>query len=218
MSEKESKNGNSTPKLTDFPKNKENPFVSSLIVDVEPIKRRRMVGASNREVVQTISDRDGVVTGQSAFVQFVEVDEKQFAKLYLSNLAAFWELSKPAIRVFTYIMANIKPNQDTIDFILEDCMEYCQYKSRKAVFQGLADLLDKEIIARGRTQWQYFINPMITFNGDRVLFAKGLIRKKIKKQATEDQLTLFGNFDNAGLSSLKKMNAQLEHQPGEGDE
>ncbi len=218
MDKKESKVTNATPKLTDFPKNRENPFVNSLIVDVDPTRRRRMTAPSNKEVIQTISDRDGVITGQSAFIQYVEVDERQFAKLYLSNLAAFWDLSKPAIRVFTYIMSNIKPNQDTIDFILEDCLEYCQYKSRKPIFQGLADLLHKEIIARGRTQWQYFINPIITFNGDRVLFAKGLIRKKIKKQVTEEQLTLFGNFEEAGLDRLKKMNLQLEHKPDQPEE
>lgn len=198
------------PKLTDFPKNRENPFIHSLIDDVDPVKRRRMIASDNREVMQTLVNHDGVVTGQSAFVQYVEVDEKQFAKLYLSHMAAFWDLSKPAIRVFTYIMQNIRPNNDTIDFIVEDCMEYCQYRSKKAVFQGLADLLDKQIIARGRTQWQYFINPMITFNGDRVLFAKGLIRKKIKKHATEDQLNLFGNIDNAGLGRLKKLSSHID--------
>lgn len=206
----------SSPKLTDFPKNKENPFVNNLIVDVDPVRRRRMVASGNREVVQTIVNHDGEITGQSAFVQYVEVDEKQFAKLYLSHMAAFWELSKPAIRVFTYIMQNIRPNNDTIDFIADDCMEYCQYKSKKAVFQGLADLLDKQIIARGRTQWQYFINPMITFNGDRVLFAKGLIRKKIKKHASDDQLNLFGNIDTANLSRLKKLNNQIDYESEQG--
>lgn len=202
-------------KLTDFPKNRENPFMSSLIDDINPVRRRRMVTATNKEVMQTVTDIDGVITGQSAFVQYLEVDEKQFAKLYLSNLAAFWDLSKPAMRVFTYIMQNIIPNNDTITFILEDCMEYCQYRSKKPVFQGLADLLDKDIIARGRTQWQYFINPMIAFNGDRVLFAKGIIRKKIKNQASEDQLNLFGNIEGAGLGRLKKMHNNLDNEQEE---
>lgn len=131
------------PKLTDFPKNRENPFISEMIQEIDPVKRRRMVATDNREVVQSIVDVDGIVTGQSAFVQYLEVDEKQFAKLYLSNLAAFWELKQPAIRVFTYILKNIKPNNDTIDFIVEDCMEYTNYKTKKAIFQGLAQLLEK---------------------------------------------------------------------------
>jgi hypothetical protein len=207
-----------TAKLTDFPKNRENPFLNTLITELDPSQRRRMITPSNREVVQTISSVDGEVTGQSAFIQYVEVDEKQFAKLYLSNLAAFWDLTKPAIRVFTYIMANIRPNQDRIEFDLEDCLEYTQYKAKKAVFQGLADLLSKNIIARGRTQYQYFINPMISFNGDRVLFAKGLIKRKIKKEASDDQLTLFGNLEKAGLNRLKTINRMIEHSQENGVE
>lgn len=212
MDDKQGKEPMQPMKLTDFPKNKENPFIDSLIVDVNPVRRRRYSSPDNKEVIQTVVDYDGVATGQSAFVQYLEVDEKQFAKLYLSNMAAFWDLSKPAIRVFTYIMSTIKPNSDTIDFIIEDCMEHCKYKSKTPVFNGLADLLLKRIIARGRTQWQYFINPMIAFNGDRVLFAKGFIKKKIKKQASIDQLELWGDFSTSGLERLKKLNSKLEPQ------
>ena len=210
MEEIESQEQEKILKLSDFPKNRENPFLNRFITELDPTQRRKMVAPSNKEVIQTVVDQDGVMTGQSAFVQYMEVDEKQFAKLYLSNLAAFWDLSKPAIRVFTYIMANIRPNQDKIEFDLEECMDYTQYRAKKAVFQGLADLLTKNIIARGRNEYQYFINPMITFNGDRVLFAKGIIRKKIKTTANDQQLTLFGNIDNSSLNRLKKIDGHIK--------
>ena len=38
-----------------------------------------------------------------------KVDEEQFTKLYLSNFAAFFDLSQAAIRVFGYFMTCMKP-------------------------------------------------------------------------------------------------------------
>lgn len=49
MDKKESKVTNATPKLTDFPKNRENPFVNSLIVDVDPTRRRRMTAPQTKK-------------------------------------------------------------------------------------------------------------------------------------------------------------------------
>jgi hypothetical protein len=199
-------------KVSDFPKNRENPFINKLIEDVTPVQRRRMITPTNKEVTQQVINQDGEQVGLSAFVQYVEVDEKQFAKLYLSQLGAFWDLSKPALRVFTYIMSTIKPNADTIDFDMEECLSHCQYQSKSQVFKGLADLLQKNIIARGKTEYQYFINPIITFNGDRVLFAKGIIKKKIKSTASVDQLSLFGNIDGAGLSRLRTIERTIDKE------
>jgi hypothetical protein len=190
-------------KLSDFPKNTENPFLKKMILDLEPTTKRKFVSPSNREMVQTVYNNEtGEITGHTAFMQYVEVDEKQFTKLYLSNMAAFWDLSKPAIRVFTYVMAAIRPNQDKFYFILEDCMDHTEYRSKTMIFEGLADLLEKQIIARGRTQFEYFINPMVAFNGNRITFAKTYIKRKLKDE-NPDQLNLFGDIEKRNFKALK---------------
>ena len=53
-----------------------------------------------------------------------------------------------------------------------------QYKSDKAIYKGLAELVQSEIIARGPNEYNWFINPLIVFNGDRVSFTKTYVRKK----------------------------------------
>lgn len=190
-------------KLTDYPKNTENPFVKKMIEEVDPVRRRKLVAPTNKEVTRAIIDTNtGELSGHTAFMQYIEVDETQFAKLYLSNIAAFWDLTPGAIRVFTYILQSVKPNQDKFYFVLEDCLEFTKYKSKKQIFAGLAILCEKQIIARGRTHFEYFINPMVIFNGNRITFAKTYIRKKIK-DADQSQLDLFGNPDNKGLKALK---------------
>jgi hypothetical protein len=198
-------------KVSDYNRYPENPFLTDIVKEVEPVQRMKWSRAANKEVLHTVfNSSTGEVIGHSAFMQMVEVDEKQFAKLYLSNMAAFWDLSKPAIRVFTYIMTVIKPNQDKFYFVAEDCMEYTDYKTRKPILEGLADLLANSIIARGKHHSQYYINPMIIFNGNRITFAKTYVRKQIKKIAADHQLELFADVDKLSYGRLQDEVLKLE--------
>ena len=61
-------------------------------------------------------------------------------------------------------------------FFVEDCIEATGY-SQASIFRALGELCSAEIIARGRSDKQFFINPMICFNGDRVTFATTYINK-----------------------------------------
>ena len=93
-------------------------------------------------------------------------------------LVLFFDLKPQAIRVFGYILNQLVPNKDEFLFLTDECLEYTKYKSSTSVRIGLTSLLENEIIARGRADNLYFINPMIAFNGNRVTFAKTYIKKK----------------------------------------
>lgn len=166
----------------------ENPFVESSIEKIVISKKAQIIQSSNREINMVISDGDGVVQGYSAFMKFIEVDEEKFAKVYLSQFENFWELSKSAIRVFGYIINNLKPNQDVFYMKMDKCLSYTKYSQVNSIISGLSDLIDKGIIAKSKYENEYFINPLIVFNGSRVTFAKTYIKKQ-KENRT--QLTMF---------------------------
>lgn len=202
-------------RLGDFPMNTEDPFAPALISEIEGTQRRRMVAPNNREVLQQVVSDGGVVTGHTAFIQYQEVDEEQFVKLFIGNLSAMWDLSKPALRVLTYIIAEMskRPNVTRIDFNMDACKAYTRYASRPPIFDGLTDLLRVGIIARGAHPYQYIYNPLYAFNGDRVVFARGIIRKKIKDRANDDQLQLplFHGLENKSLNALKAIDAMMDN-------
>jgi hypothetical protein len=175
-------------KVTDFEEYTENPFVEKAIQDIKMIKKTQTIRPKSRDEIQLIVSGDEV-TGHSAFMRFVEVEEEKFAKLYLSQLSAFWDLSKPAIRVFSYILTRLKPKQDNFYFEMESCLEYTKYTHAKNVLSGIADLIEAGIIARTKRHYEYYINPLVIFNGDRVTFAKTYIRKK--KEEGNKQLNIF---------------------------
>jgi hypothetical protein len=168
---------------------KENPFVEKAIQDIKIIQKTQVIRSKNRDEIQMIVNSDGEVEGHTAFMKFVEVDEEQFAKVYLSQFTAFWELPKSAIRVFGFIINILKPKKDEFYLEMTKCLEYTKYKHPKDVLSGLSGLIECGIIARSDSHFKYFINPLVVFNGDRVSFAKTYIKKK--KEAGKAQLDLF---------------------------
>lgn len=184
--------------IRDFQKNSENPFLKQAVEKVNNniVKKYKTASKTGEKAVLHAYDpQTGEVLGHTSFIRQIEVDEEQFTKMYLSNFSKFFDLPASAIKVFGYIMTVLLPKKDMFYFILEDCMTYTGYKSHKSIHQGLAFLLKAEIIARGKTEYIYFINPMVAFNGDRITFAKTYIKKQRLKQPDPNQQNLLDEFN-----------------------
>ena len=179
--------------LTEFQLNKENPFLKQAIEQVQKsiVKKYKTASSTDQKaILQAYDPNTGEVLGHTQFIRQIEVDDDQFAKFYLSNFSSFFDLKPQAIRVFGYILNQLIPNKDEFLFLTDECLEYTKYKSSTSVRIGLTSLLENEIIARGRADNLYFINPMIAFNGNRVTFAKTYIRKKKKIIEDKEQMSI----------------------------
>jgi hypothetical protein len=93
-------------KLTDFQKNEENPFMKQAIEGIENhvVKKYKSNSGGDKRAVVALADTETGEVFKTSFIRQIEVDEEQFTKLYLSNFAAFFDLSQAAIRVFGYFM------------------------------------------------------------------------------------------------------------------
>ena len=178
-------------KLSDFERNDKNPFVEKAIEGIEGGVVRKYKSASNydqRAVLQAVDPKTGEMLGHTSFIRQIEVDEARFAKIYLSNFSAFFDLKPASIRVFGYIINQVRPGQDYIAFKIKDCQEYTKYKGFSAVYRGLSGLVSAEIIARGWADSIYFVNPLVVFNGNRITFAKSYVKKKSKVDKNQLEL------------------------------
>lgn len=189
-------------KITEHPAYENNPFVEEALegIQKQTVRKTRVIRPDDglaKQVQQIVVNADGEATGYGAFMQYIEVDEDKFAKVYLSQFAAFWELSKPAIRVFGYILSALKQGQDRLIFKMDKALTYTNYSHRSHVLTGLSNLVECGIIARTPYDYEYFINPLVFFNGNRVTFAKTYIRKK--KEVDKAQLGLFDPFEELEL-------------------
>ena len=146
-------------------------------------KYKTASNTSQRAILQAIDPNTGELLGHTQFIRQIEVDEENFAKFYLSRFPKFFELKPQAIKVFGYILNQLIPNKDEFIFIMEECKEYTGYKSDNSIRIGLTNLLASEVIAKGRIDNLYYINPMFVFNGNRITFADTYVRmEKAKKQ------------------------------------
>lgn len=183
--------------ITSFESNKENPFLKQAVEQIQNniVKKYKTATKTGESaILQAIDTKTGELLGHTQFVRQVELDEEKFTKVYLSQFSAFFDLKPQALRVFGYILNQLIPNRDEFIFILEDCMKYTSYKSDTSIRIGLSSLLLNNIIARGRADNLYFINPMVTFNGNRVTFARTYIKKK-KIEVDPNQTNLLDLID-----------------------
>jgi hypothetical protein len=138
----------------------------------------------------------GDLVGHAEFCRVIEVDEATFIKLYQAEIKAFYELTNSAMKVFGYLVQELKPNKDKFFLSMQECLTYTQYKNKKDVYEGITGLLEAGIIARGLQAGEYFINPLICFNGNRARFAREYVKKKKTATADLNQLPI---FDPAGV-------------------
>ena len=113
-----------------------------------------------------------------------ELDKEQFIKIFHSQLQVLFDLSKAALKLFSYI-ASATEFKDRIIFDLEECKRYTGYKGKEAIYKGLAELLKADMIARTGASNIYFINPQIFYKGDRIVLVTEYRKKKEKVRSLD---------------------------------
>jgi len=158
-----------------------NPFVEKAIEEIQDNTKRRIKWLKGNKAIQHHYDNEkGETIATAAFIQQIEIDETQFTKFYVSQLGLLFDLPKPALRVFAYILNTLQPKSDRFYIHMKEALKYTEYKEEKSIFIGLAFLCEKSFIARSESHYMYYINPMVFFNGDRITFAKTYIKKRDK--------------------------------------
>lgn len=190
-------------KLTNYPKNLDNPFMEEAIENIQGHVTKKYKNATNtgEKAILNAVDDNGEVLGHTSFVRQIEVDEEQFAKIYLSQFSSFWGLCSQAIRVFGYIMTKMIPGQDKIIFLIHECQEHTKYKGTASIYIGLGNLIENGIIARGPADTIYYINPMIFFNGNRVTFAKTYVKKRKPPKIDPNQTNFLDQIEKVNENS-----------------
>lgn len=165
-------------KLSDFEMNRENPFAKQALVNIGNALITKSVKGTNKDEAAILKgiDQNGEILGDTVFIRNKTVDSEGFAKFFLAGFKAFYDLKPASIKVFSFILSQLKPNQDEFLFFMDDCIKETGY-SQASIFRALGELCSAQIIARGRTELQYYVNPMVCFNGDRVTFATTYINK-----------------------------------------
>jgi len=96
------------------------------------------------------------------------IDTREYRKVFVNELVTLKDLSSSGIKILCYILKYLKVKKDDITISISECMEFTGYKSKVNVYNGLAELLEKQIIFRKVGIGSYYINVNTFYNGSRL--------------------------------------------------
>lgn len=159
------------------------PTVNPLMEPSEVQVKRRFVSTGLRR--DLADPATGEVTAASVIRTVEDKDDAEFVKIFASGVAAMYDLTKTAQRVFHRVLEQYqaepmhKGYADSIQLTwFGDGLNGAAIDLSEPTFnRGLRELLQKGFIAP-RTPTVYWVNPSLFFKGDRVMFIKEYRRRR----------------------------------------
>ena len=175
---------------TDLSRLPYSPQVNPLMEPQQVTTKRRYVKSGRGE--DLINSATGEVVGIAAIHQVEERDDAEFVKVFAAGVAASYELSKTAQRVFQVVLDQYQRTPmtggfaDAIElFWFDDGIDGRSVGMSEYTFKmGLRELLDKRFL-HPKTPSSFWVNPALFFKGDRVMFIKEYRRRKPQGDAAE---------------------------------
>lgn len=163
---------------TSVEKYKENPFRAETVASVE-LKHKTLTFGTGKQ----LHDDEGEYHGEAAYKQTRIVDSAKFLMVYHAYQTLYWQLSGAAqksLRAVLYLISEEAINKDQIYINWEVAKEIFDREGMKVgrttYFKGMAELVEKRVIAQATLENIYFFNPALIFNGNRAIFAQEIIK------------------------------------------
>lgn len=175
-------------KLSELRIHTENPFLDG--VGYNTRKKTEVLFDGQQAVVNSTTGE--VLEDHLSVARVRIVDSDQFVKLYLANLHVFFDLGKAAQRVAEFVLHMVGTRAIGRGEVLLAFSEYQTYfatrggGTRPTWLRGLQELAAKNLIAKSPTKSVWYINPAVTFNGDRARFITDIRRKKTSAEKLEE--------------------------------
>lgn len=158
------------------------PLVNPLIQPQQITTKRRYVRSGKSE--ELINSSTGEIVGVAAIHQVEERDDADFVKIFAAGVAASYELSKTAQRVFQVVLGQYERtpmSRGFADYVnlywFDNGIDGHAVMMTERTFQrGLRELLDKRFLYP-KDGVSFWTNPALFFKGDRVIFIKEYHRR-----------------------------------------
>ena len=157
--------------IQDFPMADISPYEGCLIKRLNGCIKQRVLGFGNARV--ELEKNQNNVTARVALTQ--KVDREQFTKVFREGIPYLAKLSKTAKALLYYIMDNLPKDKGYVIIDNATVMEFCDFKTRKSVRDGVIELLEKNILTKSTVHKKFWVNPLVMFNGNRITYAKEYI-------------------------------------------
>lgn len=167
-----------TKTIRDYDTNKTNPFEPSKKKKKGPAKKKKDTISDYLSDDKTLAVSLAGKTGSRKNLTGIhKVSEEESLDLIGDVLKEKLGLTKGGVNMFKYIFNNLEEKRSggvsmvfKVDF--DHCKEQVGWTASQSVWYGLAELLDKSIIARSETPGAYFLNPNFFLPTDTIVIAE----------------------------------------------
>lgn len=158
------------------------PVVNPLLEPQQITTKRRYVRSGRVE--ELVNQATGEVSAVTAIHLVEEKDDAEFVKVFAAGVAASYDLTKTAQRVFQVVLDQYqrtpmsKGFADHVNlFWFDNGIDGRSVDMTEATFhRGLRELLDKRFLSP-KDSASFWTNPALFFKGDRVMFIKEYRRR-----------------------------------------
>lgn len=175
---------------TDLSKLQYSPMVNPLIHPQQITTKRRYVRSGRAD--ELMSTSTGELTAISTIHMVEEKDDAEFVKVFAAGVAAGYDLTKTAQRVFQVVLDQYQRTPMTRGFAdhvnlfwFDDGIDGRSVGMSEYTFKrGLRELIDKSFL-HPKDSASFWTNPALFFKGDRVMFIKEYRRRVSTEQVKE---------------------------------
>lgn len=113
--------------------------------------------------INKVVSADGEYVGSNK--EWITWDRQSHIKVYNDMYDIFTKLTTSGIMILSYLFKELGEDEDEVYLNVQLIMAKHQLKSRTAVYTGIMDLMDKQIIAKKVGGDSYYINPAYVYKG-----------------------------------------------------
>jgi len=176
------------------------PLVNPLMTPQQISTKRRYVRSGMAD--ELINSKTGEIHAIATIHQVEERDDAEFVKVFAAGVAASYELTKTAQRVFQVVLDQYQRtpmSRGYADYVnllwFDNGIEGRDVGMSSYTFnRGLRELLDKSFLAP-KDGVSFWTNPALFFKGDRVMFIKEYRRRKTTSDSAQEKLEPNGKED-----------------------
>jgi hypothetical protein len=100
----------------------------------------------------------------------VLIDSSPYKKVFNKSLDSVKELSTGALKVWCYVLMNLRQEENYIIIPVKECLIFCGYgaQSRSSYYKSIDELVQKDLIAYSTDTFKFWINTDFFYNGNRL--------------------------------------------------
>lgn len=159
-----------------IPTNDYCPFLNKLVIK-EHKKLVEIAQIGNQNKTYELHEKDGDSFGilNNIKIEELVIADKRtyegvFIKFFKTNFLS--SLNTYGLQIFVYVTENLEINNNKIILDIVKIGIDCKISEPRKIYDGIAELINRNIIAKHNTKDVYYVNPNLIFRGSnrRILF------------------------------------------------